>query len=295
MSSTTVLTSPQNYSTRRIVFSEVKEMPIPNTAFKYRRINISTKNSDGSVGDLLLPTDEVYSFGVAECTDNPQAPEGTPKKVNGYQMGLCLLDRENPTPEQKAFLEVFNAICERCKDHMFENKDKLGFEWESKNELRKMNPLSYKKDAVTKKVVAGATPILNAKMFSRKEKNGTITILSSVYSDTQVYDPKTIIGKRCMVKAVVKIDSIFIGADKFSLQVKLYEAKVRLLEQSLPSLLGRPTGLLTASTTGTMNDFDDGNGLTEETEEEAVVVEAPPPPPKEVKAERVSRKKQATQ
>ena len=47
-----------------------------------------------------------------------------------------------------------------------------------------------------------------------------------------------LIGKFCYVKAAIKIESIFIGA-KIALQVKVYEAEVRMIESGTKRLLPR--------------------------------------------------------
>ncbi len=48
--------------------------------------------------------------------------------------------------------------------------------------------------------------------------------------------------KYCYVNGAIKIESIFCGS-KISLQVKLYEARVQLMNTGIKSLLPRPTGL----------------------------------------------------
>jgi hypothetical protein len=277
---TTVLTQAKGYNTKRMVFSDVVELPIPNSTMKYRRITISNQNPNGTVGDLVIPTEEVFSYGIQPTTDLAT------KKQTGYQLPLCLYERDldRTTPAQRNWVETFNAICEKCKDHIFEHKDEIGFQIESKNELRKMNPLYWKKDPKTKKVVEGTGPTLYVKLITRRRKEGGDVILTNLYTDTTTLDPLSALNKRCRVTAAIKFESIYIGADKCTLQVKVYEARLHLLEENLPSLLGGPTKSLVTSAEGaTMNDMgdDDGNTLAVEDDEEGgALVSSPPTPPR---------------
>ena len=84
---TTQLSQPKGFNAKqRIVFSKVENGSIPGSTpqINYKRVRISVKNSDGTVGDLILPTTEVFSFGIQENKDM------TSGKVNGYTMPLCL-------------------------------------------------------------------------------------------------------------------------------------------------------------------------------------------------------------
>jgi len=86
MSENTQLTSASGYDTKRMLFSEVQNGSIPNSTpqINYKRINIQTRNEDGTTGDLILSTSKLFSFGVSENTDPNTG------KVNGYVMPLCL-------------------------------------------------------------------------------------------------------------------------------------------------------------------------------------------------------------
>jgi hypothetical protein len=59
------LSSASEYDVKRMVFSDPIKGSIPNTTISYKRINISTLNKDGSIGDLILPTERLFSFGVS--------------------------------------------------------------------------------------------------------------------------------------------------------------------------------------------------------------------------------------
>jgi len=223
------LVSVNDYDVNRMIFSEPQSGSVPDTPIVYKRIAISTLNPDGSVGDLLLPTDELFSFGVSENIDPVS------KKVNGHVLSLCLWDKTNPTAEQKAWTTTFDNIVEHTKSHLLDSKDDIEQYDLTSNDLKKFNPLYWKREKG--KIVEGTGPTLYSKLIASKKNN---KIMSMFFTpDDQPIDPMTLIGKYCYVKAVIKIESIFIG-NKITLQVKLYESTVRLVENKMKSLLARP-------------------------------------------------------
>jgi hypothetical protein len=202
------------------------------------------------------------------------------KKVNGYVMPLCLYNIDSPSKEEKEWVETFNNIVEKCKDHLIEKRDELE-QWDlSKNDLKKLNPLYYKREKG--KIVEGRGPTLYAKLIMSKKLN---KILSMFYdaSTQEDLDPLDLKGKYCHVKAAIKFESIFIGT-KISLQVKLYEAEVKLMSTGMKRLLGPSKPVKILSTPANSNhmvsedDLSDGsinNSSSDEEEEEPVKKPAP--------------------
>ena len=64
MSNFTQLVSASGYDVNNMVFSTPVEQKIPDSKVTSKRIYLSTKNADGTVGELCMATDEIYSFGV---------------------------------------------------------------------------------------------------------------------------------------------------------------------------------------------------------------------------------------
>ena len=236
---TTQLISAINYDTDSMIFSEPQQGSVPGggPSINFSRINISTKNPDGTLGELVIPTGRLFSFGVSENT-NPDTG-----KVNGWTLPLCLWNRDGATPDEKAWTDTFDKIVERCIDHIIDNKEELDkFDLE-RSDLKKFNPLYWKKEKrmVNGKpqmvIPDGVGPTLYSKLiYSRKNEN-FITKFYDV-NDNPI-DPLEMIGKYCWTTAAVKIESIFIG-NKISLQVKLYEAVVEPIQQGGKRLLARP-------------------------------------------------------
>jgi hypothetical protein len=231
------LTSATDYDVKRMVFADPQVGSVPNTPISYKRISISTLNKDGSIGDLILPTERVFSFGVSENI-NPET-----KKPNGHVLPLCLYNREGPSAAEKAWVDTFNNIVDACKKHLLKNKEELEQPDLEMNDLKKFNPLYYKKDKG--KVVEGSGPTLYAKLIASKKHNKILSMFFDM--DGETLDPLTLLGKYCFTKAAIKIESIFIG-NKISFQVKLYEAEVEPMDAGMRPLLVRPkikTKLLT--------------------------------------------------
>ena len=256
------LTSADGYDVNRMVFSEPQINSVPNTPIVYKRIAISTLNSDGTIGDLIIPTEQVFSFGVSENV-NPET-----KKVNGHVLPLCLYNRDGATHAEKTWVDTFDRIVEHCKKHLVDNREEIEQYDLTMNDLKKLNPMYWKREKG--KIVEGTGPTLYAKLIASKKHNKIMSMFFEANSDNEI-DPLTLLGKYCYTKAAIKIESIFLG-NKISLQVKLYEATIRLMDGGMKPLLTRPknTGrMLTAPPTqgasavevkADDSDVDDGGG-----------------------------------
>ena len=123
-------------------------------------------------------------------------------------------------------------------------------------DLKKLNPLYWKKDKG--KIVEGTGPTLYAKLISSKKHNKILSMFFNMDGDS--IDPLSLLGKYCYSKAAVKIESIFIG-NKISLQVKLYEAEIELMDSGMKPLMSRPkvTGMMLPSSSQTTSRFDTGD------------------------------------
>jgi len=216
----TQLTSAFGYDVKNIRFRKPVDGSILNDTVKFKRIAIGTRNPDGTLGELIIPTLSVYSFGLSENV-NPQT-----SKTDGYSLSLCLYSKDNPTDEQKKWVDTFNSIVDHIKQYLLDHKDDIEkYELESAD-LKKLNPLYYKKDKG--KIVDGTGPTLYAKVMQNKKSNITTPFCDENGNDI---DPMSILGKRCYSTAAIKFEGIFIGA-RVSLQVKVYEAKIKLIDSA---------------------------------------------------------------
>ena len=239
----TQLTPAAGYNAKtRLVFSDPIPGSIPDSKPKieFKRINISTRNEDGSIGELIIPTERLYSFGVSENTSQETG------KVTGYTFPLCLWGRDGPTNEEKAWTDTFDKIVECCIDHLVENREEIEMFDLSRADLTKgkggINPLYWKKEKVkdekTGKIVLKTLtekgPTLYAKLIYSKKHDKFLTQFFDL--NDEILQARDLMGKHCYASGAVKIESIFIGA-KISLQVKLYEAVVEPSQQGMKRLL----------------------------------------------------------
>lgn len=218
----TQLTSAFGYDVNNMRFRKPLDGSLPNdTTVKFKRIAIGTKNPDGSLGDLIIPTLRVYSFGLSPNRDQKTG------KIDGYSIPLCLFSRDEPTDEQRKWVETFNNVVEHTKQYILDHKDDIERYDLEPAELKKLNPLYYKREKG--KIVDGTGPTLYAKVMQNK-KTGTI---STPFCDERGndVDPMSIMDKRCYVTAAIKFESIFIGS-RISLQIKVYEARVQMLDSA---------------------------------------------------------------
>ena len=235
----TQLTNPETYNTNNLVFSKAVKGSTKVTEgdgaipIKFSRVMISTRNPDGTIGELVLPTTELFSFGVSINT----AMDGS-GKVNGHSLSLSLWNRDNPSFAEKAFSSKLEEIVEKCKDYLLleTTKDDIEKYDLERTELKTLGNIIYWKKEKGK-IVAGATPSLYPKLIESK-KSGKILTTFSDYDGNEI-DPLTLIGKYMYTRAAIKVESIFIGKN-ISIQIKVYEAEVRLIESGIKKLLTRP-------------------------------------------------------
>lgn len=230
----TQLTDALTYKVENMRFRKMIESSLPGAngapSVNYKRVPIGTRNPDGSMGDLVLQTLRLYSFGLS-----PNVSQTT-GKTEGYTLALCLTNRNDPTPDEKKWVDTFNKIVEHTKDNLMQKKEEYEQYTLERAELKKLNPVWYKTEKG--KPVDGAAPILYAKLMMNKKTNSIATIFTNGATGEDL-DPLSLVGKSCYVEAAIKIESIYIGA-KISLQVKVQEANVFLIDNTPKRLLRRP-------------------------------------------------------
>lgn len=256
------LTDVETYDVNNMVFSEIQNNSVPDSIIKYKRLSIGTRYRNGQVGDLILPTERLFSFGIQENTD-----PNDKSKVTGHSLALCLWGKDGPTDAERAWYDKFLEIVEHIRTHMFENRDELElYELKYKEQLERINPLYYKKEKG--KVIESQAPVLSAKLISfkpkEKDKNKDARdIIRSMLFDVNgnKLDAYEMIGRKCHARAAVKVESVYIGGGKYVLQLKLHDAVLEPSENSMKPLIARPVksaGLLVRSSNPTeMKVFDD--------------------------------------
>jgi hypothetical protein len=222
----TRLTSLDEFNPNNVVFG----VPMPETnksGVKSYVIRLGIKNPDGTVGDLVLDHEKVFSYGVSENLDKET---GT---LTGYVLPLCLWNRSGPTEYEVDWIKmVEDQLVHAVKAHLVENREQVGEYTLEYSDMKKMNPFWYKREQG--KIVEGKGPVLYGKLiYSRKSEK----ILTKFYDTAgKEVDPMSLLKKYCHVTPAIKFESIYIGA-KISIRVKLYECVVEVANTGFKSLL----------------------------------------------------------
>jgi len=226
----TQLTQANSLDVKNIVFGKPKDGSIPNSTVAFKRLPILYRYPDGSVGDLVIPA-RGFSFGLSLKTDMQTG------KTDGYTLPICLYNQNDPSEEEKAWVVSFNKMVEHIKQHLVDNRDDIGKYELEMNDLKNFtsSTLYYKKEKG--KIVAGTGPILYPKVMQNKKSDLITTPFFNEKGED--IDPLTVLAKRCTATAAIKIESVFIGS-KVSLQIKLYEAEIKLLDTAPVRLLRKP-------------------------------------------------------
>ena len=271
--------SDLNYDTSKIIFDEPIIGSIPGTTISFFRINIGTKNANKTEGELVFALPKLSTYGIKESLDQ------STKALTGYGAGLILFDREEQTEEHITIAQTINNIVEKCKDHLL-NKDikkKLKKTDLEKSDLKKMSPISLVKDKITEEHQSNK-PVLNVKLIhqkAKKDKDGNDVegkIHTPIYQDDMVDEngepvllsSEDYLGKSGMLRAVIKIESIFVGKD-IKLQVKIMEAAYKTEQKT-----NKNRFLSFTNMSSLKKDFEEKCNITfddvEETEESTPVV-----------------------
>jgi len=205
----------------------------PNTY----RIPVSGCKDGKPIPSVFIATPTVFSFGVTPQANIGEKIEEDLSNVKGYTLPLCLYNKTGPTPEEVQFVELFNSLVEACKAYLCtkeanEQLAKFGDDQLQMSDLKKLNPLYYKKEKG--QVVPGTGPVLYAKLLMQKDAQRCFTSFSDGKNTHN--DFKSLINKRMYVRCALKLDSIFVGA-KVSLQFKVFEVNYKLLNVNGPSRL----------------------------------------------------------
>lgn len=294
------------YDVSNMIFVDPKNITT-KSGFSYETIAIKTRNPDGSEGDLVIRTvPNLFSKGLEKGKDF------TDSNKFKWQVPISFQDRDsvtgctNPTPEQAAWMDNFNAMIDRCLDWIMENLDKLGLGDDYQRPLsRKFSPMFYAKvkDPVTgkptTKVAPGAGPWLYTKTMYKELADGTFNFQTQFFDkQNNELDPMDIVGVHCTTTAALKFESIYKSGDKMHLQIKLFEMvleehgnrRERLLGVEEDSVRLDTKAKLSISNETASNDFDNEsveNGSVGEPEDpdadDPVVRPESPPKIKSVK------------
>lgn len=238
-------TSIEDFNVNNLVFDEPLFGQIPNQPIKYHTINIGYRNPDKSIGELVFELRDYSSFGITENRD------AKTDELQGYSVGISFGEyNQKPSEYDLKAVEVFDTIVDSSKDHLLKPEVYKACKLKElyRTDLRYIAPHAQKKDKTTDEFIEDSLFSIYPKMMWTKEKEyidektSEKKIVSSKFK-TELWDddeaqlgnrvdldPLDCIGKRCRIRAFVKVDRIFVGS-KIKLQLKLYAAGLSIQKQ----------------------------------------------------------------
>ena len=213
------LTSLSKFRKENLIFQK----PVKNTIFQYERIKIETIYSNNKKGPLVIESPFLFSFGVTE-----RRSQDVSNELVGYSIPVCLWSKdEQPTPEENEFYECLTDIQEFCYEHL-----EHVFDVEISNKLNDL--LYYKQIECTnkygekyKKRNETSPPVLYAKLIYSEKSDKILTLFRTKGNEKP--EPLNYLNQYCKVKLALIIESIYVGENAVSIQMKVHEAYVKPL------------------------------------------------------------------
>jgi len=213
----------------------------PLTGF---RMKIADCRPDGVLQDFLIRTEELFSFGPSESFDLDD-----PTKLAGYSLPLAVWDMDGATPSQKFFTDFLEVdLLNAVKEKLIEKK--LTFKQRDLEirDLRKMKIFHRKKDDVGD-IDMNSKPTFYPKLIVNKKQGMKIKtpfyamdLVTQKIEDDKVVtepirlNPMALLGQMGKAKAVIRIESIWIGTSGPSIQIKVRECDFKLSDNAMPRL-----------------------------------------------------------
>ena len=166
----------------------------------------------------------MFSFGISERKDQET------NKVNGYSIPVCLWKKESePNQKETNFLNIIEKVQDLCRDH-------LSREY-GKNEATCLSDILYYKQVET-------TDKKGKSKKKRDEKSSPVLYVKLIYSsDTKKFStifrvkgkkevkPLDYKDKYFNTRMAIIFDSIYLGRNSVSIQVKAHEVQILPFEE----------------------------------------------------------------
>ena len=206
------LSSFENITEDNIVFQTAKKHKVPNSKIKYQRIKIERKLPNGKLIPLVVETPFLFSFGT------------------GYSIPVCLWKKDaEPNQKETNFFNIINKVFDLCQNH-------LSREY-GENEASCLSEILYYKQVEN----------IDQKGKSKKKKdktNAPVLYVKLIYSsDTKKFStlfrvkgkkevkPLEYKDKYFNTRMAIIFDSIYLGRNSVSIQVKAHEVHILPFEE----------------------------------------------------------------
>ena len=218
------LSSFESITEDNIVFQTAKKHKVPNSKIKYERIKIERKLPNGKTTPLIVETPFLFSFGISERKDQET------NKVNGHSIPVCLWKKDaEPNQKETNFLNIIKKVQELCRDH-------LSREY-GENEASSLSDMLYykqveqvdKKGKTKKKRDESSSPVLYVKLIYSSETKKFSTIFRE--KGKKEVKPLDYKDKYFNSRMAIIFDSIYVGRNSISIQVKAHKVHILPFEE----------------------------------------------------------------
>ena len=218
------LSSFENITEDNIVFQTAKKHKVPNSKIKYQRIKIERKLPNGKTTPLVVGTPFLFSFGISERKDQET------NKISGYSIPGCLWKKDaEPNQKETNFFNIINKVQELCRDHLSRQH--------GENEATSLSDILYykqveyidQKGKTEKKKDKSNAPVLYVKLiYSSDTKKFSTIFRVKAKKEVKPLDYK---DKYFNTRMAIIFDSIYLGRNSVSIQVKAHEVHILPFEE----------------------------------------------------------------
>jgi len=237
MSDKNQITETSEFDISKLRYPEPIMGTIPNTKISFHRLPVALEYSPNVIGDLILMTERLYSFGLKENTD-----PGSNNPNGQFSLSLCLLDYKLPTSKEEQFIEVFKSIVQELKTYLL----KLKYD-----EKFKKNGYAINEDNLTDFVMNSIyrgprngselvnpeyKPVMSPKLIFAYKKNDqgvNVKTVASKFFDANTGEKisyEKLLNRPFYITAALKIEGVFINKKTISLQVKIIEGEIDFID-----------------------------------------------------------------
>ena len=184
---------------------------------------------NGKLTPLVVETPFLFSFGISERKDQET------NKISGYSIPVCLW-KKDAEPNQKGtnFFNIINKVQDLCRDHL--SRDYGENEATSLSDVCYYKQVEYvdQKGKTKKKKDKTSAPVLYVKLIYSSDTKKFSTIFR-VKGKKEV-KPLDYKDKYFNTRMAIISDSIYLGKNSVSIQVKAHEVHILPFEE-IKSLL----------------------------------------------------------
>ena len=166
----------------------------------------------------------MFSFGISERKDQET------NKVNGYSIPVCLWKKDTePNQKETNFLNIIKKVQDLCRDHL--SREYGENEAASLSDILYYRQVEYtdKKGKTKKKNDETSSPVLYVKLIYLSDTKKFSTIFR-VKGKKEV-KPLDYKDKYFNTRMAIIFDSLYLGRDSVSIQVKAHEVHILPFEE----------------------------------------------------------------